>query len=138
MAVVFDGKNYDLWEKVVVTALRAKNKLGFLKGIVKKPVLAEEGDPMELQAWEIVNSMISSWILNVIDPRLQSSIAFTDLAYAMWTTLKKRYSVANVPKIHKLKANIADCKQGGLDMVEFYSKLSDIWSELENLVKIPY
>ena len=46
--------------------------------------------------------------------------------------------MANVPKIHKLKANIADCKQGGLDVVEFYSKLSNLWSELEYLVKMPY
>ena len=41
----------------------------------------------------------------------------------MWSTLKKRYVMANIPKIHKLKASVADCKQGGLDVVEFYSKL---------------
>jgi len=36
-AVVFNGKNYDLWEKAVRTALRAKNKLGFIKGTLVRP-----------------------------------------------------------------------------------------------------
>ena len=49
-AVAFDDKNYDLREKAVVTALRAKNKLRFIEGTLKKPVLVEGRDPMELQA----------------------------------------------------------------------------------------
>lgn len=69
-SVIFDGKNYDLWEKMVRTPLRSKNKLGFIEGTLKKPILKEEDDPLELQAWEMANSMICSWILNVIDPKL--------------------------------------------------------------------
>lgn len=41
----------------------------------------------------------------------------------MWSNLKKRYAVANAPKIHQLKASLADCKQGGMIVVEFYSKV---------------
>jgi len=40
-AVIFDGKNYDLWEKVVRTSLRAKNKLQFIEGKFEKPTLTE-------------------------------------------------------------------------------------------------
>ena len=47
---MFDGKNYEFWKKAVVTALRAKNKLRFIEGTLKKPVLVEGRDPMELQA----------------------------------------------------------------------------------------
>ena len=36
-AVIFYGKNYDLWERAVRTALKAKNKLGFIEGTLKKP-----------------------------------------------------------------------------------------------------
>ena len=35
-AVVFDGKNYDLWAKAVRTALKSKNKLGFIDGSITK------------------------------------------------------------------------------------------------------
>ena len=59
-AVIFDGKNYDLWEKAVRTALRANNKLGFIEGKLKKSTLKEGDDPLELQAWEMANSMICS------------------------------------------------------------------------------
>jgi len=31
-AVVFNGENYDLWEKEVTIALRSKNKRGFING----------------------------------------------------------------------------------------------------------
>jgi len=35
-AVVFDGKNYNLWEKAIHTSLEAKNKLGFIYETLKK------------------------------------------------------------------------------------------------------
>ena len=46
--------------------------------------------------------------------------------------------MANAPRIYQVEASIADCKQAGLDMVEFYSKLVTLWSELNNHVDIPY
>ena len=52
----------------------------------------------------MMNSMISSWILNIIDPKLRTSVAYAESAQAMWTNLKKRYAMANAPKIHQLKA----------------------------------
>ena len=35
--VIFNGKNYNLWQKAARTALRSKNKLGFIDGIIKEP-----------------------------------------------------------------------------------------------------
>ena len=34
---VFDGKNYELWQPVVQTALIAKNKLFFIEGKLQRP-----------------------------------------------------------------------------------------------------
>jgi len=91
-AVIFNGKNYDLWERAVRTALKAKNKLMFIDGTLQKPKPKEGDDLSELQAWEKVNSMICSWILNVIESKLRNSIAFVETAELMWTNLKKRYA----------------------------------------------
>jgi len=52
----------------MMIALRAKNKLGFIEEALKKPNITTGANPMELQALEIVNLMVSSWILNVINP----------------------------------------------------------------------
>ena len=95
-SIKFSGKNYDLWEKEVRTTLRAKNKLGFIDGSITKLTT----DLEELNAWEIVDSMITSWILNVIDPKLHTSIAYVDSAQEMWNDIKKRYAIPNIPHIH--------------------------------------
>ena len=34
----------------------------------------------EARAWEMVNLMVGSWIMNVIDPRLYKSVAHVDTA----------------------------------------------------------
>ena len=36
-AVMFDGKNYNLWEKAIHIALKAKNKLRFIDGTLQRP-----------------------------------------------------------------------------------------------------
>lgn len=111
-AIKFDGKNYDLWEQAMRTALTAKNKLGFIKGKIEKPMVTDKEGSAEANEWDIVNSMITSWIMNVIDPRLHSSLAYIDTAQKLWENIKKRYSVPDVPRMHHLKVEIASCKQG--------------------------
>ena len=49
IALIFYGKNYDLWERAVRTALKAKNKLWLIDGTLTKPEANEvqffsEGD----------------------------------------------------------------------------------------------
>ena len=79
-ALKFDGKNYKLWEKAVLTALTAKNKVAFIDGTISKLEMQKGAYSAEANAWIIVNSMVTSWILNVIDPKLYASIAYADLA----------------------------------------------------------
>ena len=85
----------------------------------------------------MVNSMLCSWILNVVDSKLCMSVAYSETTYGMWNDLKKRYYIANAPKIHQLKAPITNCKQANLDVGEFGSKLTSIWNELGNHLKVP-
>jgi len=133
----FDGKNFELWEKAVITALTAKNKAAFINGIIPKPDIATGVRPIEVNAWVIVNSMVTSWILHVIDLKLHASIAYAESAQSIWVNINKRYVIPNVPKVHQLKSDIASCKQGTLNVVEFFSKLMGLWNELDNYVKRP-
>ena len=80
--------------------------------------------------------MITSWILYVIDPKLYTSVAYEDTTHKMWVNIQKRYSIINVPHMHQIKAEIASCKQGSMEVVEFYSKLVGLWNELANFIKI--
>jgi len=81
--------------------------------------------------------MISSWIMNVIDPKLSASVAYANSAHAMWENIRKCYSVPRVPRMHKLKAEITSCQQGNMEVVEFLAKLMSLWNELGKYVCVP-
>ena len=49
-----------------------------------KPTQQKGEDLSELNAWKVVNSMICSWIINVIDPKLHTSVAYVETAYEMF------------------------------------------------------
>ena len=87
-SVIFDRKNYDLWERAIRTAIRSKNKLAFLKGKLTRPADVEGEDFSKAQAWDMVNSMLSSWLLNVMDPKLRMNVAYSDTAKIMLDDLK--------------------------------------------------
>ena len=54
MTFVFDGKNYDLWERAVRTALKAKNKLAFIDGSLTRPAAKEDEEFSECHAWDML------------------------------------------------------------------------------------
>ena len=83
MVVVFNGENYDLWEKAVTTALRSKNKLGFVNGTF---TLKTDAEQTQKDAWDMANFTICSWLLNSIDPKLRSIAAYTHITKTCETT----------------------------------------------------
>ena len=63
--------------------LESKNKLGFIDGSLTRPELKEGEGFSTYHAWDMVNSMISSRILNVIEPKLRLSVAYAETASAV-------------------------------------------------------
>jgi len=80
-SIKFDGQNYEWWNRAVTIALMAKNKLGFIGGRISKP---QPAAPLaKKNAWTMVNSMLTSWILNVIEPNLHTSMTYENTTYKM-------------------------------------------------------
>ncbi|KAJ1703741.1 hypothetical protein LUZ63_003520 [Rhynchospora breviuscula] len=131
---VLKGENYDLWQKAMRNALRAKNKLGFIDGSVMQP--ADAGAP-EASLWGPCNSMLVSWLFNSIDPALQPSIAYAETVKELWDDLKERFAIGNSTRIHQLKADIAAARQQGQSVVAYYTRLKSMWDELSNYLKVP-
>ena len=73
--VQLKGENYDEWARAIRTALRAKKKYGFIDGSVEQP----SENSLELEDWWTVNSMLVSWILNMIDLALRSAITYMEV-----------------------------------------------------------
>ena len=61
--------------------------------------------------------------MNVMDPRLHKSVVYVETASELWKNIKKQYAVPHTPRIHRLKTEIASCKQNKQYVVNFLSKL---------------
>jgi len=76
-----------------------KNKLGFIEGTLTCPAKTQYVEFVEANAWDMVNSMLCSWLLNIIDPKQSMIVAYSETTYAIWNDLKKSCLVANLPNI---------------------------------------
>ena len=117
-----------MWARAITLWLRARRKFGFLDGSVTKPT-----DETMLLHWDTVNSMIVSWLLRSIDPKLVSTIPFHDEARNLWAYLERRYCVANGP-LKQLRAAITECRQGKTQSLEdYYTKLISLFNEFARM-----
>nr|GMC84661.1 retrovirus-related Pol polyprotein from transposon TNT 1-94 [Ipomoea batatas] len=131
--VQLKGENYDEWVKAIRIALTAKKKFGFADGSIQQP--AE--DSPDLEDWWTVKSMIVSWILNTIEPTLRSTITLKEKATELWDDIKQRFSIANGPHIQQLRSALANCRQNGESISNYFGHLKLLWDELNNLERLP-
>ncbi|PKI54142.1 hypothetical protein CRG98_025474 [Punica granatum] len=81
-----NGSNYLTWSRLMRTAVRAENKLGFVDNTIKELATVN----LNKDHWSIVNSMIADWISNTLEKTLQLSIACIEDAKLLWDDLKRR------------------------------------------------
>jgi len=103
----------------MMMSLEAKNKLGFIDGIIKAPL---ETDP-KYRAWRRCNQIIKSWILNSISPSLTNTIIFSDTAADFWADLSECFSQGNLSRIFELKRGIVEHRQQQQTIAAYYSAL---------------
>ncbi|ESQ37319.1 hypothetical protein EUTSA_v10003063mg [Eutrema salsugineum] len=118
--------NYERWSKLMRNSLKAKNKLGFIDGVITEP----EG-VKELKKWGIVNSMLVAWILNTIEPELRGSVSCAETAHQLWTDIRERFSVDNEPRIYELQAAFNSYKQEKQTVQDYYAKMKLMWDAID-------
>lgn len=102
----------------------------------KEPVHKEGDDELELQAWEMANSMICSWILNVIEPKLRTSIAYVKTAYLSWITLRRGMPFPMHPRYVNSRQILSNASKKGTRRGILFG--TNGWSELQNQVRFPW
>lgn len=95
---MLNGDNYCTWARSMKIALRAKTKLGFVDGTIKKPASNSE----DYAQWEKADSMVMAWIINSIDPILHGSISHAVTVRDVWMDLEECFAQTNVPRVHQL------------------------------------
>ncbi|CAJ2650467.1 unnamed protein product [Trifolium pratense] len=134
VAVALNGDNHRTWSRSMRTTLRAKVKLGFIDGTIKKPG-AQSADYFN---WERADSMVTAWIINSTDPALHGSISHGSTARDVWLDLEERFAQTNQPRIHQLWRMLCLMqKEDDLSVTEFYTKFKGIYDELNELQPLP-
>ncbi|XP_021773308.1 uncharacterized protein LOC110737269 [Chenopodium quinoa] len=111
----------------------AKFKFGFIDGSTLEP-----SDELKKKHWVAVNSMLVSWITNMLDDALRYQIEDFDIAHDLWIHLKQRYCVVCGTRICQLKQSLGECKQTSTESVtDYFGRLSKIWKELVQYARVP-
>lgn len=101
------GDNYHSWVRPMLKAISAKNKTGFIPGILKR--LINKDDPLYL-LWVRCNDMVASWIINSVAKSIVSSILYIDNVADTWKDSKDHFSQGNHPRISQLRKTISSLK----------------------------
>ncbi|XP_010518614.1 PREDICTED: uncharacterized protein LOC104793888 [Camelina sativa] len=128
VAHTLDGTNYNSWSIAMRFSLDAKIKLSFIDGSLPRP---SEND-YDFKIWSICNSMVKSWILNVVSKEIYDSILYYQDAVEMWNDLFTRFKVNNLPRRYQLEQALMTLRQGQLDLSSYFMKKKTLWEQLEN------
>ncbi|XP_009588812.1 uncharacterized protein [Nicotiana tomentosiformis] len=125
----FDGRGYGGWRRVVVIALFAKKKLGFIDGTLAVPD-AEFG----LQrAWARCNDIVLSWLLNSLSKETVESVLYSQSAKDLWNNLEDRFGQASGAKLFQLQKELSVVVQGNSSVLTYFTKMKGLWDELDTL-----
>ena len=79
--------------------------------------------PLNWRTGGLFKFMLVSWMWNMIDADLQSTISYMEKAKDLWEDIQEHLSVANRPCIQQIKTQLNDHKQCVMSMVAYYGKM---------------
>lgn len=126
-------ENYGIWSRSMRLALLVKNKLGFVDGTCVKS--AYKG--ILVSKWERCDAVVLSWISAAVAPELMTSIVYAASSKRIWEDFKERFDKSNLTRIFYLWKEIGMLTQGTDSVTVYYSKMRDLWDELDVMVPNP-
>ncbi|XP_058733596.1 uncharacterized protein LOC131605232 [Vicia villosa] len=87
----FTGKNYPAWEFQFRMYVKGKGLWNHLDDISMAPL-----ETTDLDAWEIKDAQIITWILSIIDPQMINNLRSFSTAQEMWNYLKQHSAIIHV------------------------------------------
>ncbi|XP_074315018.1 uncharacterized protein LOC141651197 [Silene latifolia] len=90
------------------------------------------GNNYDLWADAVKNGLDAKNKLAFIEGRVKKPSNDGDEETVESEELRGRYAAGNAPRVHQLKGELNECKQGTDSVVEYYTRLKTIWDELGN------
>ena len=129
----FNGERFNEWKRSMIIELSAKNKLGFIDGIVIKPDESDE----DYKMWERCNHLVISFILRFLDNELARSVLYFTTAKEIWQDLEERYDQTSGPQLFTLQQNLNDLIQENSSVAEFFTKIKSLWDQINGMNPLP-
>ncbi|XP_019069487.2 uncharacterized protein [Solanum lycopersicum] len=126
-------ENYGVWSRSMRLALLVKNKLGFVDGTCVKS--SYKGDLAV--RWERCDAVVLSWISAAVAPELMTSIVYASSSKKIWNVFMERFDKSNLTRIFHLWKEISIWSQGTDSVTTYYSKMRDLWDEIDVMVPSP-
>ncbi|XP_060215369.1 uncharacterized protein LOC132642117 [Lycium barbarum] len=126
VAVPFNGCGFVTWRSSILTSLSAKNKLGLIDGRNDKPAVDSPFFPY----WERCNDMVKAWITNSVSREIATSVVCMKTAKEVWEDINQRFGNSNSSKYIQIQREIASTSQGSSDIATYFTKLRNLWDEL--------
>ncbi|XP_025692632.1 uncharacterized protein [Arachis hypogaea] len=133
ISITLNTNNYHSWSRVMLLALKSKNKLKFIDGSIKKP------DPTDalFEAWERCNTFIVLWINLSLSSEISESVIWNNVASDLWRDLEHRYCQGDRFRVAELEEEMYQMRQGELTITTYFTKLKAIWEQLNGFRPIP-
>ncbi|XP_055828236.1 uncharacterized protein LOC129896381 [Solanum dulcamara] len=126
-------ENYTIWSRSVLLNLRAKSKIGFVKGTCKK---SDYSSDLEEQ-WEKCNAFVLSWIVHSVSKDLMNGIMYASNAATVWADLKERFDKVDGSRGYQLHREICTIAQGTSSVSAYFTSLRLLWAEFDALIAPP-
>lgn len=81
--------------------------------------------------------MVIFWLHNSISDSIKKSILFVSSASEIWKLLETRFQLNNGSRKYKLVRDLFRLQQNHRSLVEYYTKISTVWEELEAMNVFP-
>ncbi|XP_075096539.1 uncharacterized protein LOC142174611 [Nicotiana tabacum] len=82
------------------------------------------------------NVVVVSWLSSTVVAELVSSIMDASSARKIWDEFKERFDKDDLTRIYQISTDIATLRQGTKSMTSYFSKLKDLWNELDILAPL--
>ncbi|KAJ0578144.1 hypothetical protein HanIR_Chr05g0244051 [Helianthus annuus] len=122
------SQNYPLWARMIRVAIGGKSK-AFLNHLTQKP---PEPTDENYDQWEQDDLVISSWLIQNIEPAIASNLTEFPTAKTLWDALMVTYSNGKDKlQTFDLHVKANEFKQNGVPLEEFWIVMQGIWGEIE-------
>ncbi|CAL1377985.1 unnamed protein product [Linum trigynum] len=127
VTVLFNGKNFALWEFQFRLHMQGRRLFSFLDGTALPP--DTDAAPKVRKDWAANNAAVMSSLLGSMEPGIALSLRGLPTAAAIWKHLADLYSKASASRKYDIEFDLAALKQGELDVSSYYQEAMTLWTE---------